>query len=238
MFERLSLAAGSVHRRGGDFLIEDGGRSSLAEPPAGRGRSRVSSVIVELLKLDQPKRGNDDRRHNGISSSNSRARRGGPAEGSCRSGVAEADGIRHRKTGGPGATSAARRTTERNGYRERDLETRLGTLELKIPKRAKAAIHSLTGAAQDRRARACRRHTGSVIQGVSTRKVDDLVQAMGMSGISKSQVSKLCEDIDERLNCTSTASSKATAHLWLDATYLKVRENGRIVSVAAIIARR
>ncbi len=75
------------------------------------------------------------------------------------------------------------------------------------------------------------------IAGVSTRRVDELVQAMGMSGISKSSVSKLCKDIDERVN----AFLKRPLHgewpyLWLDATYLKVREGGRIVSVAAIIA--
>src|SRR5271165_1933300 len=75
------------------------------------------------------------------------------------------------------------------------------------------------------------------IQGVSTRKVDDLVQAMGMSGISKSQVSKLCEDIDERVNSFLDRKLEGDwPYLWLDATYLKVRENGRIVSVAAIIA--
>ncbi|MCW2273517.1 transposase-like protein [Rhodoblastus acidophilus] len=75
------------------------------------------------------------------------------------------------------------------------------------------------------------------IQGVSTRKVDDLVQAMGMSGISKSQVSKLCEDIDARVNSFLDRKLEGEwPYLWLDATYLKAHENGRIVSVAAIIA--
>ena len=75
------------------------------------------------------------------------------------------------------------------------------------------------------------------IQGISTRKVDDLVQAMGMSGISKSQVSKLCQDIDERVNSFLDRRIEGDwPYLWLDATYLKVRENGRIVSIAAIIA--
>ena len=75
------------------------------------------------------------------------------------------------------------------------------------------------------------------IQGVSTRKVDDLVQAMGMSGISKSQVSELCKGIDVRVNSFLERPIEGEwTYLWLDATYLKVRENGRIVSVAAIIA--
>ena len=69
------------------------------------------------------------------------------------------------------------------------------------------------------------------IQGVSTRKVDDLVQAMGMNGISKSQVSKLCKDIDERVNSFLDRPLEGEwPYLWLDATYLKVREGGRIVS--------
>jgi transposase-like protein len=72
---------------------------------------------------------------------------------------------------------------------------------------------------------------------VSTRKVDDLVQAMGMSGISKSSVSKLCRDIDERVGAFLGRTLEGEwPYLWLDATYLKVREGGRIVSVAAIVA--
>jgi len=75
------------------------------------------------------------------------------------------------------------------------------------------------------------------IGGVSTRRVDELVQAMGLSGISKSQVSKLCKDIDERVNAFLNRPIEGDwPYLWLDATYLKVREGGRIVSVAAIIA--
>jgi putative transposase len=75
------------------------------------------------------------------------------------------------------------------------------------------------------------------IGGVSTRRVDDLVQAMGLSGISKSTVSKLCMDIDERVSGFLERPLEGEwPYLWLDATYLKVREGGRIVSVAAIIA--
>lgn len=75
------------------------------------------------------------------------------------------------------------------------------------------------------------------INGVSTCKVDDLVQAMGMTGISKSSLSRLCKDIDERVNAFLRGPlSGAWPYLRLDATYLKMREGGRIVSVAAIIA--
>ena len=75
------------------------------------------------------------------------------------------------------------------------------------------------------------------IQGVSTRSVDDLVKAMGMTGISKSQVSRLCAEIDERVHAfLSRPLEDEWPYLWIDATYLKVRRGGRIVSVAAIVA--
>ena len=75
------------------------------------------------------------------------------------------------------------------------------------------------------------------IQGVSTRSVDDLVKAMGMSGISKSQVSRLCEEIDERVKAFLDRPIEGDwPYLWIDATYVKVRQNGTIVSVAVIVA--
>jgi transposase-like protein len=75
------------------------------------------------------------------------------------------------------------------------------------------------------------------IQGVSTRSVDDLVKAMGMSGISKSQVSRLCEEIDERVKAFLDRPIEGDwPYLWIDATYVKVRQNGRIVSVAVTVA--
>src|SRR5512135_2800578 len=130
------------------------------------------------------------------------------------------------------------RTNYRNGYRPRQLETRLGTLDLRIPKLRqgsyfpgfleprKTAEKALTAVIQE-----------AWIQGVSTRRVDELVQAMGMTGISKSSVSKLCKDINERVNSFLTRLLAGEwPYLWLDATYLKVRAAGRIVSVAAIIA--
>ena len=75
------------------------------------------------------------------------------------------------------------------------------------------------------------------IGGVSTRRVDELVQAMGLSGISKSTVSKLCRDIDERVGAfLDRPLAGEWPYLWLDATSLRQREGGRIVSVTAIIA--
>ena len=75
------------------------------------------------------------------------------------------------------------------------------------------------------------------IHGVSTRSVDDLVKALGMSGVSKSQVSRLCAEIDERVTAFLDRPLEGDwPYLWIDATYLKVRQNGRIVSVAVIVA--
>jgi transposase-like protein len=75
------------------------------------------------------------------------------------------------------------------------------------------------------------------VQGISTRSVDDLVQAMGMSGISKSQVSRLCQEIDDKVKAFLGRPIEGDwSYLWIDATYVKVRQNGRIVSVAVIVA--
>jgi putative transposase len=130
------------------------------------------------------------------------------------------------------------RATYRNGYRERALDTRLGTLNLKIPKLRTGAY--FPGFLEPRRT--VEKALVAVIQeawiaGVSTRRVDDLVQAMGLSGISKSSVSKLCKDIDERVTSfLQRPLAGEWPYLWLDATYLKVREGGRVVCVAVIVA--
>src|SRR5205085_5783205 len=75
------------------------------------------------------------------------------------------------------------------------------------------------------------------VHGISTRSVDNLVKAMGMSGISKSQVSRLCVEIDDKVQAFLSRPIEGDwPYLWIDATYVKVRESGRIVSVAVIIA--
>jgi len=130
------------------------------------------------------------------------------------------------------------RTNSRNGYRERLWETRAGSIDLKIPKLRRGSY--FPGFLEPRRT-AEKALVAVVqeayIQGVSTRSVDELVKAMGMSGISRSQVSRLCGEIDERVNAFLQRPIEGDwPYLWIDATYVKVRSAGRIVSVAVIIA--
>jgi transposase-like protein len=142
------------------------------------------------------------------------------------------------RTGAPAGARSPDRFTHRNGYRERAWETRAGRIDLAIPKLRKGSY--LPSFLEPRRT--AEKALTAVIQeayvhGISTRAVDDLVKAMGGSGISKSQVSRLCEEIDERVNAfLSRPIEGAWPYLWIDATYLKVREAGRIVSLAVIVA--
>ena len=148
--------------------------------------------------------------------------------------TAEADQL----TGAARGARTPGRINHRNGYRERGWETRVGRIELAIPKLRRGsyfpafleprrtAEKALTAVIQE-----------AYVHGISTRSVDDLVKAMGGTGISKSQVSRLCEDIDERVQAfLSRPIEGHWPYLWIDATYLKSRQGGRIVSVAVIVA--
>jgi len=142
------------------------------------------------------------------------------------------------QTGAPYGEKSSERLAQRNGYRERIWETRAGTVELRIPKLRKGSY--FPGFLEPRRM--AEKALAAVvqeayIQGVSTRSVDDLVKAMGMSGISKSQVSRLCEEIDGKVKAFLERPIEGDwPYLWVDATYVKVRQQGRIVSVAVIVA--
>ncbi|MBY8965063.1 IS256 family transposase [Algiphilus sp. NNCM1] len=142
------------------------------------------------------------------------------------------------RTGAGYGEKSVERLAQRNGYRERDWQTRAGTVELRIPKLRKGSYFpgfleprrmsekALTAVIQE-----------AYIQGISTRSVDDLVQAMGGTGVSKSQVSRLCEEIDERVHAFLDRPIEGDwPYLWIDATYVKVRQAGRIISVAVIVA--
>src|SRR6202789_1004079 len=130
------------------------------------------------------------------------------------------------------------RANSRNGYRERLWETRSGSVDLKIPKLRKGSY--FPGFLEPRRT--AEKALAAVIQeayiqGVSTRSVDELVKAMGMTGISKSQVSRLCGEIDGKIAAFLDRPLEGEwPYIWLDATYLKARRDGRIVSVAVIVA--
>ena len=146
-------------------------------------------------------------------------------------------------TGAAWGEKSGVRFVQRNGYRERDWETRAGTVALRIPKLRKgsyfpgfldprrAAEKALTAVVQE-----------AYVQGISTRSVDSLVRALEMSGVSKSQVSRLCAEIDARgihgrvQAFLNRPLEGPYPYVWIDATYLKVHRNGRVVSVAAILA--
>lgn len=132
----------------------------------------------------------------------------------------------------------AQRTAQRNGYRDRQWDTRAGTVELRIPK---VSTGSYFPSFLEPRRRAEKALVAVVqeayVHGVSTRKVDELVQAMGLAGVSKSQVSRLCQELDEVVGAfRNRPLQDRYPYLWLDATYLKVREGGRVVSMAMVIA--
>jgi len=143
-------------------------------------------------------------------------------------------------TGVPrGERNPEHRLTSRNGYRERRWDTRVGTLALAIPRvRDGSYFPSLL----EPRRRAERALLAVVqeayVLGVSTRRVEDLVEALGIASISKSEVSRICAALDAEVEAFRQRSlgDETYPYLWLDATYVKVREAGRVVSMAALVA--
>ena len=130
------------------------------------------------------------------------------------------------------------RKTYRNGYRERAWETRVGEIPLRIPKLRRGSYYPSFLEPRRRAERALLTVIQTAyVQGVSTRKVDDLVQALGLSGIDKSKVSRICKELDEAVTAFRNRELKEPyPYVWLDAVYLKVRENHRIVNMALVIA--
>ncbi|AEJ44882.1 IS256 family transposase [Alicyclobacillus acidocaldarius] len=130
------------------------------------------------------------------------------------------------------------RVTQRNGSRSRTWDTRLGTVDLKIPKLRQGSFFPSLLEPRRRAEQAL----AAVIQeayvkGVSTRKVDDLVRALGLEGISKSEVSRLCQQMDEVVQqFKERPLEHEYPYVWLDATFPKVREGGRVQSMALVIA--
>jgi putative transposase len=130
------------------------------------------------------------------------------------------------------------RTGQRNGYRERSWDTRVGTVELKVPRvRDSSYFPSLLEPRRKAEKALAAVVQEAYVHGVSTRKVDELVKALGMRGISKSRVSELCGELDEEVErFRSRPLEGPYPYVWVDATYLKARQHGRVASTAVVIA--
>jgi len=130
------------------------------------------------------------------------------------------------------------RVAHRNGYRIRTWDTRVGTVELRVPKVAPGTYFPSLLEPRRRAERAL----AAVIQeayvkGISTRKVDDLVRALGMDGISRSEVSRICKELDREVDAFLNRPIEGEhPYVWLDATFHKVREGGRVVPMATVVA--
>jgi len=130
------------------------------------------------------------------------------------------------------------RLTYRNGYREREWDTRVGTVDLQIPKLRQGAYFPSLLEPRRRHERALLAVVQEAyVHGVSTRAVDHLAEALGLKGISKDQVSRICKELDGQVTAFRTRQLDAEyPYLMLDATFEKVRENGRVISMAVLIA--
>jgi transposase-like protein len=131
------------------------------------------------------------------------------------------------------------RTGERNGFRERRWDTRVGSISLKIPRVRDGSYFPSLLEPRRRTERALVAVVQEAyVQGVSTRRVEELVQALGLSGISKSQVSLVCQELDAEVAAfrTRPLDEADYPYIWLDATYVKARAHGRVSGQAVVIA--
>jgi len=129
------------------------------------------------------------------------------------------------------------RGTHRNGYRDRRFDTRLGTMQLRIPKlreggfvpsfieHRKRSEQALVSVIQE-----------AVVQGVSTRKIETVLESFGIAGVSAGQVSQLCAALDEKVRAFRERPLGEIRYLWIDAMYEKVRDDERVESMACVIA--
>lgn len=130
------------------------------------------------------------------------------------------------------------RSNHRNGYRDRGWDTRVGSISLRIPRTRSGSYFPPFLEARKRSERAMLAVVQQAyIQGVSTRKVDDLAQALGIDRLEKSQVSRICKELDQQVTAfRERPLQNDYVYVWLDATYLKVRENGRVCGMAVVVA--
>lgn len=143
------------------------------------------------------------------------------------------------KTGAGLGERSPERRTHRNGYRARPWDTRVGTMELQIPKVREGSYFPSLLEPRRRSERALLAVVQQAyVEGVSTRRVEDLVQALGCEGISKSQVSRICQELDGVVESFlgRPLDGGPYPYLWLDALTQKVREDGRIVNVSVVVA--
>jgi putative transposase len=143
------------------------------------------------------------------------------------------------KTGAERGERSPDRLTHRNGYRARPWDTRVGTLALQIPKVREGSYFPSLLEPRRRSERALLAVIQQAyVEGVSTRRVEDLIQALGCDGISKSQVSRICQELDGVVQSFlgRPLDSGPYRYLWLDALTQKVREDGRIVNVSVVVA--
>ena len=133
----------------------------------------------------------------------------------------------------------AERLTHRNGYRSRAWDTRVGTMELRIPKiREGSYFPSLLEPRRRSEKALLTVIQQAYVEGVSTRRVDDLIKSLGCEGISSSQVSRICRELDEVVEnfLGRPLDQGPYPYVWLDALTQKVREGGRIVNVSVVVA--